>query len=455
MSSRTVGISGVSALLVLVAGLFAAPDAAACSCTTPGPACEGYWKASAVFLGRVESVSRQAGKLPSRMPGLRRVRFAVIEGFSGVRTGTIEVTTGRGGGDCGFPFRAGAEYVVYASGGEQGAPLHVSICSRTRETSAGAADLEYARAVTSGAPMAGRISGDVVVGTRSLARAPVGEPRPLAGVGVRLEREGQSTRVMTGPDGRFLAAGLPAGLYTASLELPEGLYASGWPRTIDLPDARGCAEVQATALADGRVRGRAVDASGRPVAGLTIELTQPAGLDDPAGSERLRDLTDSQGFYEIVHVPAGRFVVGINTRRGREGGTPEPRVFHPGVTSLEGATRVLLKPGERMTLDDLKFPPDLLFVQISGIVLDPDGAPAGNARVFLKGQAEGDYILSEPAIADPNGRFSLAAVAGREYRLFAERAREESPAGTASSEQVAFTAAMAGPPVRLTLRRRY
>ena len=444
----------MSVLVVLAAGLFAAPDAAACSCVRPGAACEGYWKASAVFLGRVESVTRQTGKPPS-MPGLRRVRFAVIEGFSGVRTGNVEVTTGSGGGDCGFAFRAGVEYVVYASGGEQGAPLRVSICSRTREASSATGDLEYARAVASGAPMAGRISGDVRVGARNLSGPPVSAPRPLAGVGVRLERDGQSTRAVTDADGRFLAQGLPAGLYTASLELPDGLYANGWPRTIDLPDARSCAEVEVLAFPDGRVKGRAVDASGRPIAGLTVELTPPAGLDDSAGPERLRDLTDSQGFYEIAHVPAGRFVVGINTQAARGGATPEPRVFHPGVTSLVGATRVLLKAGERVVLKDLKFPPDLLFVEISGIVLDPDGAPAGNARVFLKGQAEGDYILSEPAIADANGRFSLAAVSGRGYRLFAERAREDSSAGTASSEQAAFTAATAVSPLTLTLRRRY
>ena len=445
------------AALVAIAGLLAAREAAACSCIEPGAACEDYWKASAVFLGRVESISRQPGKLPSRMPGSRRVTFAVLEGFTGVRDGSVEVMTGSGGGDCGFPFREGAEYVVYAQRGAPGMPLYASLCSRTREVSRAAADLDYARAVASGAALAGRISGDVLLATRSLSPAPpVRDPRPLPDIGVRLVHDGQSTRAVTGSDGRFSAEPLAAGRYTATLELPAGLYAEGWPQTIELPDPRSCAEVHARVFADGRVTGRVVDGAGKPIGGLTIELTTPAALEDPASSERLRALTGPDGRYEIVHVPAGRFVVGINTRSNPGIGTPEPRVFHPGVPSPIGATRVMLKSGERVALRDFTLPPDLRFVPISGSVRDGDGAPAANARVFLKGPAEADYILSEPAITDAAGRFSLAGIAGRGYRLFAERARSDGPnAGIDSSEQVAVTASDAAPPTTLILRRRY
>ena len=445
-----------SSVLVMTAVLLAPRTADACSCVESGAACEEYWKASAVFRARVESIARQAVKPPMRLPASRRVTLVVLEAFSGVPKGTVEIVTGSGGGDCGFPFREGAEYVVYARRSDPGAPLTVSICSRTREVAQAESDLEYFRAIESGAPVPSRISGQVQLATRSLGRGPVREPRPLQDVGVRLEQGGQSTRVVTDPAGRFVAEGLAAGRYTASLELTDGLYAEGWPKTIDLADARGCAEVRATAYADGRVSGRAVDAAGRPVVGLTVELTVPAGLDESPGPERLRDLTDGEGRYEIVHVPAGRFVVGINTERDREGRELEPRYFHPGVAVLTGATRVMLRPGERVALPDFKLPRDVVFVAVSGLVLDPDGAPAPGARVYLKGQADVDYILSEPAITDASGRFTLAAVAGRPYRLFAERSRDDgSVARIDSSEQVPLTASAAAPPFKLTLRRRY
>jgi hypothetical protein len=381
----------------------------------------------------------------------------VIDAFSGLSRGTVEVTTGSGGGDCGYPFREGGEYLVYATGDAPDGPWSASVCSRTREVSRAAEDLAYARGVANGTAPPGRVSGEILLATRSLARVPVrDEPRPLPGVGVRLESDVHSARVVAGGDGKFSADGLPPGRYLVSLELPDGLYAEAWPRTIEFRHASSCAELRATAFADGRVAGRIVDAAGRPIAGLTVELTVPIGLDEPDAAERLRDLTDHAGLYEIVHVPAGRFVVGINTQPSRSGGPPEPRILHPGVASLTGATRVMLKTGERATLQDFRMPPALVFIAVSGTVLGADGAPAANARVYLKGQAETDFILSEPAVTDATGRFLLAALEGRSYRLFAERPRQDAPnAAIDSSEQVSFTAASSPPPFKLSLRRRY
>jgi hypothetical protein len=89
-------------------------------------------------------------------------------------------------------------------------------------------------------------------------------------------------------------------------------------------------------------------------------------------------------------------------------------------------------------------------------VLDANGVPVPNALVYLKGQTEADYILSEPAVTDRSGRFTLAALAGRNYRLFAERSRDEaSRVRIDSSEQLPFTATADAPPFKLTLRARY
>src|SRR4051812_32861394 len=83
-----------SAVIVLAGMLLVPSTVEACTCLEPGPACEAFWKSSAVFRGRVESIARQASKPPSRMPGSRRVTLTVLEAFTGVQTRTIDVTTG-------------------------------------------------------------------------------------------------------------------------------------------------------------------------------------------------------------------------------------------------------------------------------------------------------------------------------------------------------------------------
>ena len=107
---------------------------------------------------------------------------------------------------------------------------------------------------------------------------------------------------------------------------------------------------------------------------------------------------------------------------------------------MTAASGVTLKTGERVTLRDFVLPRDVVFATVSGIVVDAAGAPAANALVYLK---EADYILSEPAITDGSGRFTLAAVAGGSYQLFAERPRDDAASVRVdSSEPIAFTAAV-------------
>src|SRR5215471_6995865 len=103
------GAAGLSAALAVV--LLSPVSAWACSCLPTGPACQVFFQAHAVFVGRVLGIT--TFKVPSPIPnqnvtfGRRRVRLAIAEAFSGVSGNEVEVTTGVGGGDCGYDFVIG------------------------------------------------------------------------------------------------------------------------------------------------------------------------------------------------------------------------------------------------------------------------------------------------------------------------------------------------------------
>ena len=440
--------------LLTGAALFGPRGADACTCGTRGAPCEEFWKVAAVFVGRVESIEPVTGKAGSRFLSSRKVSFSVVEALRGVDARQVVVRTGSGGGDCGYNFKEGREYLVYAAIGEGTGQLTTGICSRTRPVEDAASDLEYARAILAGAPPLGRISGSVMLRTESFDRIAPRDPVPLADVDLRFEKDGVAVaRATTDAYGGFSTNGLGPGKYKIVPELPDTQYAVVYPDPVLLLDERGCAEVHVSAAHNGRVSGRVLDKSGAPVAGLTIDLTTATAVAAPARPP-LRAVTGGDGRYEIARVPPGKFVVGINTQADRQRANG-PRVFHPGVEPLGRATRVAVEPGARVTLTDLIVPASITFVPIAGVVFQGDGSPAVGARVYLKGPEETDYILSEAVTTDENGRFVLAAVDGRSYRVFAERVRAGGASSQLdSSDQAPVTAAEGLAPLRLVLRRR-
>ncbi len=336
---------------------------------------------------------------------------------------------------------------MYASRSGEAGALVVSSCARTRPVEDAAADLAYARSVSDGTAPSGRITGQVLLGRRDLSGKTLSVAEPIPGVIVRISREGFTDTIATNEAGDFEVEGRGAGAYNVSVDVPDGYYADVPSTVVDLRDARGCADASVTLYSNGVLSGRVIDASGRPVPGLTVEIAQTTLR------ERKRVITDRDGRYVLTRLPSGRFLVGINTVPSHGNGTRQPRVFHPGVEAIVSASRVAIAEGQRVMLDDLRIPSHIAYVPVSGFVRDADGTPAEGARVYLRGAAEGDRILTEPAIVDFLGRFVIAGLAGANYEIFAERSR--AVGGTDSTDPVRLTAGDKMSPVRLVIRRRY
>jgi hypothetical protein len=134
-------LAGAATAALIALGLLALlPDCAhACTCGGGVPFREVAKGAnsSAVFSGEVLDV--ETG-LPSSS-----VTFQVSEVWKGRERETVEVSTPRSGASCGYAFKEGQEYLVYAYWGPQGSPptpaLKVDICTETKPLSEAGANL--------------------------------------------------------------------------------------------------------------------------------------------------------------------------------------------------------------------------------------------------------------------------------------------------------------------------
>lgn len=117
--------------------LLAVPvDALACTCAPNPPVAEAVADSSRVFLGTVTGIEHDGM--------VQRVTFQVSEHFKGGRTDVLRVQTFAQTASCGYPFREGARYVVYADGDDDA--LATSTCSRTAVAGNPGGDLEALRA---------------------------------------------------------------------------------------------------------------------------------------------------------------------------------------------------------------------------------------------------------------------------------------------------------------------
>lgn len=118
--------------MVLVLILFQLPMAFACKCVIPGPELKTEInKTEIIFLGQCIGSEFITGEESNSDRGYTvRYFFKVEQKFKGISTKNITVETGMGLGDCGFEFRPGFLYLIYAH--IDNSIVHTYICTRTK-----------------------------------------------------------------------------------------------------------------------------------------------------------------------------------------------------------------------------------------------------------------------------------------------------------------------------------
>jgi len=110
-----------------------------CSCVLPKASSEALKEATAVFAGKVVGIDAPSGLVISSADPVK-VTFNVSKVWKGPTYKTLVITTARNGASCGYSFKEGEDYVVYAYGKET--ELSTGLCSRTKLLSNAEEDLK-------------------------------------------------------------------------------------------------------------------------------------------------------------------------------------------------------------------------------------------------------------------------------------------------------------------------
>lgn len=386
------------------------------------PPCQAYGDAHAVFVGTVREVTYSAPYRRGEGDWNYRRRithFAVETGYKGVKGKLVKVVaeeimpttvTSADGkqvmkrfshSDCDYHFAAGETYFVYAYlSGRNDGTLSVGL-NRTRKLAEAAADTEFADELPRMGATAS-IFGRLVRADHNLQQGDW-DRLPLAGIKVTARGDGRTFEALTDADGNYRLKDLPPGSYQVTPAYPAHLSAENNSQLARVT-ARGCAQLDFYTHSDARLNGRVLDAEGRPLPEVKVDLIS---ADGPEISLRgMHVLTDGEGRYELKAVPPGRYLLGLNLSSAPGERVPYPRTYYPGVGSAAQATVINVGEGEQLPTYDLQLLPRYTDRAVEVVVTWPDGRPVGDAVLRLENS---DY-------SSDSGATRFKGVDGREGR---------------------------------------
>ena len=413
----------------------------ACTCGGSGSPCESYGKAAAVFVGTAVAVQRNE---PPKQKDRREVdwspmvyKFSIEQSYLGVSGTEVEVRTGSGGGDCGYEFKIGQRYLVYAYRYKDN--LSTSICTRTRSFSNANEDLAFLGTLSSATP------GVTIYGG---IRDREGKSGPVnSEVLITIESESERKEIRPDGEGRFRVSGLPPGKYKVNLRLPETLTTYRPEQEITVAD-RGCAAVEWYVTDNGRVSGRVINADGEPVARILVSLIKPD--DNPKESYDKLERTDDDGRFSFSAVPQGSYLIGVNHTRFPDPNDPTnayPPAFYPGVVDQAHAQTITVGTGEKLTNLEVRIPSKRPASILRVTVVWSDGSPVVNAQLSVMDVTQGESGHRYGVSANEQGQFRIEGYTGQKLVIEARSNRRYVPGNSPNDPMERVD------PKRITLER--
>lgn len=341
--------------------------------------------------------------------------FTIQSTFKGRIPGTeVEVRTGTGGGDCGYHFETGQQYLVYAWTREDGT-LSTSICSRTRPLSEAGEDLQYFQNIP-GPNSGANIQVNVVRYEVALQETGEFKVVPLKKIKITAVIDNQSFDGLTDENGKLELTGLPPGKYKVKADISSSPNSYNTTE-VELTD-RGCAGVNFFERLDGSLSGRIVDGNGNALSGARIDLLVLTDSAQETSAGRW-GFTNDSGDYLLRNVPPGTYILGVNLLAKPNDGCPVPKALYINPQSPR-AGYVEVKEGQELKGLDMQLPSAGAEREINGQVVWPNGKPAKFAVVKqFSSSATTPVLMNGQTAVDTNGRFSFRGTEGCSYRIYA------------------------------------
>lgn len=430
-----------------------------CTCVPSAP-CQNYDRADVVFVGKVLSSKFQRtvddyeysveadgtyvqGKTTKITYDVGEIYFQVEEGFRGAEKGAkITIYSGTGGGDCGFWFKRGESYVVFASkeksntdsgissmtgGSSQNLKpnaerLWTTICSGTRESKSAENALVFLRDLPksgSGGTIVGRIDESINDYSNENLTG-----KPMVGAKVKAEQTEGEKRVFFGVTDKngYFEIKVPPGTYLVVPVLEpnltfDGRY-EGENAPLKIADTKCDAKIF-WVTNDSEISGKALDAAGKPYSYIALDLV-------PADKERKDKDFDykfatvaEDGTFSFKGVPPGRYLLSLNYTDTPEDDSPFPTTFYPQTGVRKQAQIFDIGLGTKIKDVLFRLPPQLTKRKITGTVVWKNGKPAVGAEVQLE-DVEFDKptdIIFNPPKTNAKGEFTMEWFDGRQYRI--------------------------------------
>jgi hypothetical protein len=351
----------------------------ACWCMSGGgPACQQAWDKSvnAVFLGRVEKIEASqntgwglpAGAASMTMMGhVNQVSISVEESYRGVSAKTIQVYTESSGAGCGYVFKEGERYLIFASKTKD-EKLIVSLCSATKPAQYADEDLAYLRSIPS-LPLTTTIKGTAWKYTHDPNFKPTFQPSlmdhyrpkeqeymamsPESGMTVIIKaHDGTERSVTVDSKGDWQLSDISAGTYQVVPKIDDSTYL--YPLLKNVEGApRGCAQVDIRVESNGRISG--VLEHGTPQKDWALIKVFVLALPNPDWHRPVKEVTlePNQSVFEVGPLPPGKYVLGVYLVKTV--GTPESytlvdfgRNYFPGVYDPKLAQPIEVAEGKEV-----------------------------------------------------------------------------------------------------------